>query len=338
MKLSSVNNARIPNYSRNKNSNNNGCKHQKNNPSFGNMSAIANIGDKLAGFWQFVDNGGRALQFTVEDCMGTNIPRSIQGAMAGYKYTGKINIPAFLQEAVREFLTGPTMCVAPVGILAVATRLCGKTANTHVENIQNLSYLMQKVRSGMKEKSFYKTFFDISAEDMLKESIGKDVVDKADIDVISKGIMKYHGAKNKKEASKILTELQDKFEEIVKRTKDDFKNTDFTKVKYSVSSNAKGKTGFKNYIGYVSEYAKDFAKRNGKNGSVDVNSDIITAFKNNFIGKRLVTVSSMIVLTGILMSFIPKLYTLASGKVNPNASVIYDEAGKNKNSGNGGGN
>ena len=29
--------------------------------------------DGLVNFWQFVDNGGRALQFTMEDMWGTNI-------------------------------------------------------------------------------------------------------------------------------------------------------------------------------------------------------------------------------------------------------------------------
>ena len=101
--------------------------------------------DTLVKFWQFVDNGGRAMQFTVEDMTGTNVPRSIKGALAGYKYTGKINVPALLQEGIREFLTGPTMCVAPVAILALANKFAGKTSNTHLENIINLSHLMDKL-------------------------------------------------------------------------------------------------------------------------------------------------------------------------------------------------
>ena len=40
------------------------------------------------------------------------------------------------------------------------------------------------------------------------------------------------------------------------------------------------------------------------------------------------TLASMIFLTGVIMSFIPKLYTLVSGTVNPNASAIYNEAEK----------
>ena len=95
--------------------------------------------DALVNFWQFVDNS-RALQFTVEDMLGTNIPRTYKGAMAGYKYTGEINLPALLQEAIREFLTGPTMCLAPIAVLALAKN-SGNSANTHIENIRNLTTL-----------------------------------------------------------------------------------------------------------------------------------------------------------------------------------------------------
>ena len=91
-------------------------------------------------------------------------------------------------------------------------------------------------------------------------------------------------------------------------------------------SNLKNKlsTKFKNYVEYASAYINDFTKKFGS----DVNSENIAAFKKSWIGKRMITVASMFFITGILMSQIPKLYTKASGHVNPNASAIYDEAKK----------
>ena len=38
--------------------------------------------------------------------------------------------------------------------------------------------------------------------------------------------------------------------------------------------------------------------------------------------------AAMIFLTGYIMSFIPKLYTLASGGINPAGKAIYAEAEK----------
>ena len=74
MKITSSNN-----YIQPKNNNKNS------NPNFKGLTEGA------VNFWQIVDNGGRALQFTVEDMTGTNIPRSIKGLLAGKKYTGHVS-------------------------------------------------------------------------------------------------------------------------------------------------------------------------------------------------------------------------------------------------------
>lgn len=318
MKLSPING-----FSNNRCQANNNNKYQSSQPSF--KGGV----DTLTKFWQFVDDGGRALQFTVEDMTGTNIPRSIKGAMAGYKYTGKINVPALLQEAIREFLTGPTMCVAPVAILASATRLTGKTANTHMENIINLSHIMNSIASNEKltKETFENTFYTAAAKDLLEHSIGKQT-DENSIKALTDAIKKY-SASDKKTASKSLEDLQVLFEQIVKSQKENYKDTDFLAAKYSINSTKEGATKFKNYVGYITSYAKDYSKKfSTKDGNVKVSSDLIENFKKSWLGKRFITVASMFFITGILMSFIPKIYTWASGGVNPNASAIYNEAKK----------
>ena len=112
MKLSSVNNTQnryIP------------AKANNNNPKRNiNFTGIDGALDVLVKFWQTVDNFGRAGQFTVEDMCGTNFPRSYKGLMAGKKYTGKYNWPEFFQEAIREFMTGPTMTFFPLIALEVS--------------------------------------------------------------------------------------------------------------------------------------------------------------------------------------------------------------------------
>ncbi len=299
--------------------------------------------DKLVNFWQFVDNGGRALQFTVEDMFGTNFPRTYKGAMAGYKYTGKVNIPALLQEAIREFLTGPTMCITPVAVLALAKK-SGKTANTHIENIENLSYLMKqaaKQGNSINQDNFLKTVI----KDLITKTSGKEAVND-DIDTLLKALKEYKekasglsskeflkktGKKAaKKDVSSALENLQTTFESIIKRTKDNFKNTDFTQVKYSINESRQGSTNFKNYVEYIDAYIQDFAKRFSKDGLLNATQENISKFKSLFMGKRIITIASMFAITGFLMSFIPKIYTLASGGINPNASAIYKEADKNK--------
>ena len=288
--------------------------------------------DALTNFWQFIDNGGRALQFTVEDMTGTNIPRSIKGAMAGYKYTGKINVPAFLQEFIREFLTGPTMCVSPVAILALATRATGKSANTHMENIINLSHIMEALpKENIPKETFEDKFYTNAVKDLLEHTIGKlDANDEA-IEKLASKIKEYSATTNKKTSADLLEKLQKLFEQIVKERKDSYQNTDFLMAKYSINSaGQEGMTKFKNYVNYITSYAKDYAKKNADNSNnIKITNETISNFKKSWLGKRFVTVASMFFITGILMSFIPKIYTWASGGVNPNASAIYNEAKKN---------
>ena len=311
----------------------------KNNTAFkGGVNGLVN-------FWQFVDNGGRAMQFTIEDMFGTNFPRTYKGAMAGYKYTGKINIPALLQEAIREFLTGPTMCITPVAILALAKK-AGKTVNTHTENIINLSYLMKqatKNKAEITEQDFIKTV----VEDFIRNTSGSaketDITSVMDAfkeyrqaaEVLNnKETLKQIGKKQaKQKLSEALKNLEQEFESIVKRTKESYINTDFTQVKYSINNSKQGSTSFKNYIEYINAYIQDFTKKFSKDGVLNAIDENITSFKNSFLGKRILTFISMFAITGFLMSFIPKIYTKASGGINPNATAIYKEAGKNQKKG-----
>lgn len=326
MKISSV--SSVKNH-QNNNVNNKTNNNSKNVNFNGGMDALVN-------FWQFIDNS-RALQFTVEDMFGTNFPRTYKGAMAGYKYTGKINIPALLQEALREFLTGPTMCVVPIVILSQCLKHTGKTSDTHIENIANLSYLAKNsAKDGLiSQEGFYKTV----ADDMLTSVLGKEKVKKEDIEKLTTGLLKLDTAtlektsrkalkQNKKEA---LANLQNTYSEILKNNSDSYKGINFLNAKYSINEAKKGATKFKNYASYTTSYYQDLAKKYLKNGDSLIDASKIKDFKISWLGKRGMIIASMIGITGVLMSVIPKIYTWASGGVNPNASAIYDEAGKTTN-------
>ena len=320
MRINAVNNIKIQKNSANNNKNNHTTNFK------------GGFTDGLVNFWQFVDNGGRAMQFTVEDMTGTNFPRSIKGALAGYKYTGKINVPAFLQEMIREFLTGPTMCVTPVAMLALSKKMMGKTSNTHIENISNLAHHIKGIQTSSAGE-FEKQFFTNVVADAITNTSGTRAKQK-DINELIELMQKYSQSlynKNapKKEAENILESLQQSFESIIKANKKDFENTNFLAVKYSGANNKTGSTKFKNYIDYAVNYSKDYIKRySTKDGIVRVSDENIKNFKNGWIGKRVLTIAGMFFVTGFLMSYIPKIYTWASGGVNPNASAIYDEAKK----------
>ena len=184
MKLNAVSNRQIR-----QNNLNNNRKNNQNLTTDKNVNFTGGI-DGLIAFWNFID-GSRAWQFTVEDMCGTNFPRTWKGAMSGYKYTGKFNIPALLQEAIREFLTGPIMSAAPFGILAVATLFGGKSVNTHRKNIENLSHMASTMPKEVNAKDFKDSYLKTAIEDMLKQSLAKENVDSEDIETIFNGVKKY---------------------------------------------------------------------------------------------------------------------------------------------------
>ena len=340
MKLTAINSVTTRKTQQNKQSKQNIAKNNSVQNKNNNNVSFKGFADFATVFWNFVDKGGRGLQFTVEDMLGTNIPRTYSGAMSGYEYTHEINWQYLYQEGIREFLTGPTMTLAPIGILAAITRASGKTANIHRKNISNLSYLADKIpnKENLSEEAFKKSFLNIVVNDMLTQTTGQ--ADPDDVNSLIKDITKYGELTNskvkadKKQAKELLAGLKEKFETIAKATTKNFSGRDFQSVSYSTYGEQVGKTGFENYIKYMSAYAQDYAKTNKivtadtKEEIIDLAQKTIQKFEKQWRGKRGFTMAAMIFLTGYIMSFIPKLYTLASGGINPGGKAIYAEAQK----------
>ena len=326
MRLTAVSNDTVKQNRANKNNNN----------KINNNMHFKGFADCAVVMWNVIDKGGRALQFTIEDMLGTNFPRTYKGAMSGYKYTGKVNIPSLLQEGIREFLTGPIMSVSPFVILAIATALGGKSANTHVKNIENLSYLMQNMENISDANDFKGSYFKKIITDMLEKTLDTKEVQDDDIKELFDGIKKYDNIistatketkkQSKQEAKEVLQNLQASFENIIKRSRSTFDGTDFQTAIFSLSEDKTATTNFENYVQYASAFANDYIKQNKTEKGINLAQETIQAFKKNWIGKRVLTIISMIALTGVIMSIIPKLYTLASGKKNPDTKVFTDVA------------
>lgn len=341
MKLAAVQNITTrQNQNKNNIKNNNSTNNnQKTNTTSNNVN-FKGFADFATVFWNFVDKGGRGLQFTVEDMFGTNFPRTYQGAMAGYEYTHEINWNYLKQEGIREFLTGPTMTVAPIAILALVTKMNGKSSDIHRKNLSNLSYLANKLpKENIDEKTFKNNFIKTVAEDMLAATTGDDINSKEfrqNADTLIEGIKKYgeqiNAAKTrtaKKQAKQTLSKLGKSFEDMIKSRKTDLSNTSFQTAKYTTYGGEIKSVNFQNYVKYINAYTEDYAKKNtDKNGIVKLTQKTIDQFRDVARIKRFGIVAAMIFLTGYIMSFIPKLYTLASGGTNPAGAAIYDEAQK----------
>jgi len=340
MKLNAINNTIVnrQNSNTNKNNNNNNASNNSLNNTICQTKQVSFTGFANAAtvFWNFVDMGGRGLQFTVEDMLGTNIPRTYKGAMAGYKYTGEINMSALAQEAIREFLTGPLMTLTPFAVLGLAMKMTGKTADTHKQNIENLSYLASLTDANKEAPEvFERKFVTKTVEDLLQQTTQK-TPDKETVTGLTEDILNYSALSKKaktraekKEAKKALGALQSKFETIIKSTRDNFDGIDLQKARFSTYNGKTGTTNFDTYVKYITNYVTDYIKTNSSaDNGVDLAEKTIKSFQRTWVGRRILTIISMVAVTGIVLSIIPKLYTLASGKDNPSGKAIYAEAQK----------
>ncbi len=135
MKVNSIQNQ---NYSPSgSNLNNRKQNSSNNNPSFQGALAI--------NFWDAVARGGFAASFTLQDMTGTNIPRTYQALHRNKEITGENNYKAAAEVAIREFLTGPSMTVIPMAVLAVVKRTSGTANEVPLENIGVFSDQMKDI-------------------------------------------------------------------------------------------------------------------------------------------------------------------------------------------------
>ena len=77
-----------------------------------------------------IENGGLAVSFTLQDMLGTNLPRPIMGLKRNSKENkGEANKSFAFKELVREMLTGPSMFIIPMGVLAAGKKVSGATVH-----------------------------------------------------------------------------------------------------------------------------------------------------------------------------------------------------------------
>ena len=63
---------------------------------------------------------------------------------------------------------------------------------------------------------------------------------------------------------------------------------------------------------------------------IEATKENIAKFQKTWVGNRIMTAVSMAVITCVLMFNVPKFYMWASGKNDPNATDIYEEADRRK--------
>ncbi len=291
--------------------------HAQNNTSF--KGAFAGV-DKFCLFIaDLIENGGLFVSFTLQDMLGTNLPRPFMGLKRNSKENhGEKNTKFALKELTREMITGPSMFIIPAILISAGKKLFGKATEVPVKFIKSFgdihaAHPLDEAGKAISKTDFYKNTFT----EILKNAKSEEKASELTIKKASEFAKKLSDVKNNK---KIITELSDEFSTIVKNSASDAANVDFTKA---VVSN-RAAAPFKNVVSFMTSYADDLVeKAKGKS------PDSIKKYVSDLVNKKAIgRFGANIFIYAVVLSFlqfVPKLYNKAEGKSNAGLKGLMKE-------------
>ena len=124
--------------------------------------------DGLIAFIEWMENGGKAVEFTVIDCMSMIMPRTFQAYNRNSKELGHPNYKAGTEEAIREFLTGPSMFLISVMFMSTAQKLFGAATKIGFTNQDKFKETISDVAKDGFNKETKSNFY----KKLLSEALG----------------------------------------------------------------------------------------------------------------------------------------------------------------------
>ena len=268
-----------------------------------------------------IENGGLAVSFTLQDMLGTNLPRPIMGLMRNSKENkGQKNKSFAFKELVREMLTGPSMFLIPMAILAVAKKPLGATVNTPMKFIKDFGKIHASNPLGEAGKAITKEgFFKNTFTEILKNAnLGADKIEAKAGDYAKKLA---EGLKDKNLLKDTITQLSDDFVAVVKNNADDVAFTDFTVAKVSQKTAAP----FKETVEHMIAYADDVVTKAAKQTDTSKLPEYIKKLSDNKILTRAGMNAGMYASVLGFLQIIPRLYNKAEGEGNSGLKGLMKE-------------
>jgi len=301
--------------------------------------------DSLIRFWDVIERGGWVGNFMLQDVGGNNIPRIAISLNRNKEELGHLNYAAGGEALIREALSGPSMVVVPLGVMALSTRLAGETTKIPMKNIADFSEIMKSTLKGVGEgaktdtgalrKAFYTNVLDAMGEhslggnkDFTTEALTK-ITEIESMKLPKTNIFKRFFDKPFKKAKKAKKQAVSNLQEAFANFKQQRvpHGEDFLSAKIA----AKGKeTVFTDFTTQMKGYFDDFAKKGlkaGEDGTITLPKGVDTfadKFKNLRTGQRFITGIAMTGLMMAVLSIIPKLYSF--NKTSPELSKHSKEA------------
>ena len=270
-----------------------------------------------------IETGGLAVSFTLQDMLGTNLPRPIMGLRRNKKENnGEKNLKFAAKELVREMLTGPSMFIIPAAMLAIAKPLFGKTINIPAQAIKALRdiHAAQPLNASgntINQQEFYQNAF----AQILKNAKSEIELSQSTIDTAAEYAKQLiDSAANKVKTKAAVANISNDFSELTKKFALDPAHTDFTSA--ALSNNMSG--NIKDTISYISAYADDVVVK-AQNKSKEELPKFIKNITNNKIIGRFVMNMAMFAAIWTFAQLIPKLYNRAEGEKNMGLKGLMKE-------------
>ena len=270
-----------------------------------------------------IENGGLAVSFTLQDMLGTNLPRPIMGLRRNKKENnGEKNVKFAAKELVREMLTGPSMFIIPAGMLAIGKKLWGKTINVPAQAIRSLRDIhaaqpLNAAGNAITKQEFYQNAF----AQILKNAKTETELSQATIDTAAEYAKQLiETAANKEKSKKAAAAISSDFSELVKKFAQDPAHTDFTSAALSNNMSA----NIKDTISYIKAYADDVVVQ-AQNKSQEELPKFIKSITNNKIIGRFAMNIAMFAAIWSFAQLIPKLYNKAEGQKNMGLKGLMKE-------------
>lgn len=97
------------------------------------------IGTVNKNLMERIEKGGFFAEFCIMDMCGLVLPRVYQGFQRNKEELGHLNYQAGAEEFLREFITGPSLFLIPIGAVVLAGRLLGKATQINSKLLTQFS-------------------------------------------------------------------------------------------------------------------------------------------------------------------------------------------------------
>lgn len=300
---------------------------QNNQPKKNDKTSFKGFDNVVVATMDAIERGGMAASFTIQDMLGTNIPRTLTALDRNREELGHPNYAHAGEVAIREFVTGPLLFLVPAAILKTTT-IKHKAGEVSLNTINALSDVLGEYLKNAKnlkdEKSIISTFYNDAFKNILENANykGLDIDEKAKefasrfekaLNSPKKGFFKKllnKAQENTKDD--MLDKLANDIIKIIKQNQED-SSRDFVEV--TIGKTNKYNRNISKFFDELTNFTKDMASSVKKSGNSFDPEKFTKQFNKSRSIFRVLLNIFMTVGTIAVVSNIPKLYMRS--KENP---------------------